>query len=152
MSGKEFDPFSVLAWQTYSTREIKLDEQLSVKVRSYDILTLLAGENGKGNPLMSVIVQAMGSGADQQSIGKSLMQKPEMISSISKMLNETMVAVVVEPPLIESGSENGISVNEIPFDFKLKIFFELVGGQERLNMAAGFHEIEGSGVVAGPEE
>jgi len=144
-------PTSLEAWQEYSAVTITLTDQLAVKVRRYDVLSLLNQQNlAKMNPLLQVLQQAV-DGKDAANVGKSLLKSPESLGVLSEILNEVLVQVIIEPPLLEQpghDSQNAISVNHIPIEFKFRIFMELIGGMEKLTQLVSFQQQQAAGVVA----
>lgn len=144
-----YDKSSLEAWREHNTREIMLSEHLSVKVRHYDVLSLIAGEDGQQNPLMAIMARVTGQGGDA-SDAQAALSNPQTLTALAKTLDEVMVKVVVSPPIKEAGAEDGISVKEIPFEFKMRVFEALIGS-EGLPQASAFPNGQASGVVAGPE-
>lgn len=147
------EPFSFEAWREFGTQVIQLDDHLAVKVRRYDVLSLLNSENAaKLNPLLDAIQLAMK--GDNEAVSKKLVQSPESLGALSEILNDLLIKTMVEPALVEQGndSDNAISVNHIPTEFKFKIFLEMVGGMERLATLSNFRQPAASGVVARPKK
>lgn len=139
----QLDPTSLEAWRKNRTRTIQLENGTAVRVKTWDVMALLA-EDGAPNPLLAAMVSRVeGQPAPAQeggveARGRAVMRDPAALASLRAMLNGLLIKVVVAPPLVEQGHADGISVDEFGFDEKLFIFTEMLGGPERLNAALGF--------------
>lgn len=145
MSG--MDRSSLDAWRQHNTRDIPVSEHLSMRVRHYDVLALIAGDDGADNPLLNVIARAAGVGSSEQP--GQLMNSPETLKALATTLNNLLIKVVISPQLLEQGHKDGISVTEIPFEYKMRVFEAMIDA-EGLPRAAEFPYGSGGGVVAGP--
>src|SRR5688572_2154142 len=107
------------AWEraTLSTYEFEMNgERLTIRYQTIDILELLAVD--VSNPLMAALQNSMGG---QDLSMKGIIQKPEDLEKVVSMLNDMMTKSVVEPPLLEQGHQEGISLSRIPYTVKLEL-------------------------------
>ncbi|RMH11463.1 MAG: hypothetical protein D6698_16315 [Gammaproteobacteria bacterium] len=119
--------------------EIILTDHLSVLVKTQDILAMMSVKN----PLLASIRAMMGDGDTMQNV----LQNPKTFAEFTNALNELLCDVIIAPPLIENGAEDGVSINQLTMDWKLKIFYALVGGKGTLEQAETFRDGQGTGVV-----
>lgn len=119
------DNTSLDAWNQHAAMTIILTDELAVKVRTYDVLSLLA--SGKKNPLMGIANKLTGV-KDAEAAGNALMDDPESVAQLTETLNKMLIEVVVSPPLKEQGHEEGISVNQFTLEWKMMVFNALIGG------------------------
>ena len=121
-------PSSLEAWQEFGIQEIQLTEQLSVKVYPIDVVAKLS-RGDDDNPLLSIVAAAVqGSSGDE--VGPKLMEDPKTLAALSEKIDEILIEVMVSPPLIEQGDDEGISIGRIPFEHKMTIFNHLMGGSQ----------------------
>lgn len=143
MSGNgTYDPSSVDAWNAYATRTIQLTNKLAVVVKMTDILSVIAAD--ANNPLLGIISSMASGGQDA-----TMLNDVERITAMTKELNKLLTDLIVSPPIREAGADNGISINQIPFEMKMVIFTELVGGDAQYERAERFLPGSGGDVAAG---
>lgn len=141
-------PSSLEAWEQFGIREIQLTEQLSVRVRPMDVIAWLSRD--EDNPLLATIVQSTQDGTKAAEAGANLMSDGERMAQLSAKLDALMVEVMVSPPLLEQGSENGIPVARITFGQKMAIFFALID-EEQLGKLENFRSGQSRIVQSGPK-
>jgi len=148
-NGAVFDPTSLEAWQEQSTIIVPVGKKLGLKIRVLDVMGLMAGDGETVNPLMSIISKAANNrgNLNQQQLGAEIFKDEKAFGGLVKTLDDILIKVLVSPPLIEQGFEKGISVNQIPFEAKMKVFFALMGGEAPVAQLSQFRGEE-SGVLA----
>jgi len=148
---RQLDPTSIEAWRQHRTRVIQLEGGTAVRVKTWDVLALLA-EDGAPNPLLAAIVgQVEGQPnanpeGDAEARGRAVMRDPTALAHLRTMLNGLLIKVVVAPPLVEQGHAEGVSVDEFGLDEKLFIFTEMLGGDARLNAVLKFRDAAPEGL------
>jgi hypothetical protein len=135
---------SAAAWRERLIRTVEFDDGLAIQFRLVNMLALLDSDGDAPNPLLSIVGQHMNG---QQAIGKTMMEDPAALHSLRLMLKDVMVKVVVAPPLIEQGHEDGIHVDDIPLEKQMAVFDQLMGGAG-LASAQAFRQKQISPVVA----
>jgi len=125
MADTKLDPTSIEAWRARRTITVDLDG-VAVKIKKWDLLALLSGDGDVPNPLLSAVSGHMGASDDE--VGRALMSDPEKINSLRESLNAILLKVVVAPPLVEQGHEDGVSVDEFTLEEKMIVFEALAGG------------------------
>lgn len=120
---------------------------MSVKYRLFDVLALIAGDNGTPNPLLNII---QGHTDPRQANAEKAAQKlsGEDLIALQKTLNDMMIKVVIEPPLVQQGHADGIDVDEFTIEEKMLIFTDLAGGEQQLDAALNFRPLPPGGLVA----
>lgn len=142
------DPTSLAAWRERRVRVVELSDGLAVRIKVIDVLALLDGQGDAPNPLLGIAVgHTQGS---EQEMGEALFNDPARVRALRTTLNEMLKRVVIEPPLVENGTAEGISVDDFSMEDKLAVFTALMGGAERLDAATRFREEPTSPVVAAP--
>lgn len=139
-------PTSVAAWRERRFVVLQLGEGVAVKVRKLDVLAVLGGEKGAPNPLLAAVM------GGTQTAKENALAQPENVAALRETLNAMLIRAVIEPPLVEQGHEEGISVDEFSLDEKLFILTELMGGADQLNAAAAFPATQAGHVGAAPGE
>ena len=151
----DLDPTSVEAWRQNRTQTIHLNNGVAVRVKLFDVLALGNDGCGVGNPLLASVFemrQQAGEDADPETVGERIMtQDPDKVENLRQALNRMLIQVVLAPPLIEQGHEQGISVDEFTFEEKSFIYGEIMGG-EQLDAAMTFREKPAPALDAGPDE
>lgn len=142
----DLNPTSAAAWRAKLTRTIEFQDGLAIEYRVIDMLVLLDDNGDAPNPLMSVMAAQLSGGKSQDM--STLATDPQVLSHLQTMLRGIMIKVVINPPLIEQGHTDGISVDQITLDKKMAVFEDLMGGAEALNSALSFREEQTSPVVA----
>jgi hypothetical protein len=127
---------------------VDLGDGTEVKIRLMDVLSLLDGDGDTPNPLLAIVA---GHTEGKKDPGESFMKDPQAIHSLRVTLNNVMKKVVIDPPLIEAGHPDGISVDEFTIEEKMLIFQALMGGGELLGSATGFREEPRASLVTAPD-
>jgi hypothetical protein len=140
---------SIDAWNEFNSEVIQVSERLAIEVAGYDVMALLTGGR---NPILAIIqdmVERDEQGKPQ--LGKmdesALIDQPEKLEALSKALDQLLVDIVINPPLKEQGHENGYSLVRIPFNYKMKVFEHISGGDQALTAAERFHQAETASLV-----
>lgn len=151
-NGAVFDPTSLEAWLENAVIVVPVSKKLALKIQVLDVMALMSGDGETVNPLMAIVSKAAGTQgrASQVQLGAEIFRDEKALGALSKTLNDMLVKVVVSPPLIEQGFEKGISVNQIPFDAKMKVFFTLMGGEEKVGQLQQFRPEQSPTVAPRP--
>lgn len=142
---RNMEAFSLDAWKAKSIRVLEVAEGLAIQYKAYDLLELLTTDN-EFNPLLAEVFSKGSNAVQQQMKSDPTATMPKLLG----LVNEIAVKVIVNPPLIEQGKEDGISVKEIPFMAKFALFQELMGGQQQLEDAKQFLEGQETSMVIAP--
>lgn len=142
---KKQNPFSAEAWQEHNTLTVMFTEDLGFKVRHIDIASWLADQ--KGNPLMATLQKSMKEGGKPLDV---IGENENAIEGISSIIDQLLIAVVIEPPLVEQGHEDGLSLKNVMISYKMEVFQQLTGGQQYAQMNQ-FRGGQAGNVVAAPE-
>lgn len=130
-------------WKAASTRVKNLEDGRFLRYRVQDPISLMIPtEDGPlvQNPLLDVIFDHMSSvdpnlkSGSEQDMQQNPMENRENLINLKRGLRSVMIAVIIEPPLIEQGNEDGISVDQIGFNIQMEIFNDLMGGPEVTNL------------------
>lgn len=144
------EAISAAAYRQRIERVAELETGIVVRLRMVDPLSFLgSGEDGMPNPLLAVVARAMKGGA--QDAGRAAMQDPQAVGDFIKRLNGLVIKALVEPPLIEQGHADGLSVDELSLDDKMAIFGALMGGGAALDAVKGFPGAASAGVEPAPD-
>lgn len=147
-----YAPTSVEAWNEYNSEIIQMNERLAIEIAGFDVMALLLG--GK-NPILGIIQEMV----ERDENGKpkldslneaSLIDSPEKLTKLSQALDALLIDLVINPPLKEQGHEAGVSLVRIPFNYKMRIFEHISGGDQALTAAERFHPAEGTSMVVAP--
>lgn len=150
-----FAATSVEAWDAYNSEIIQLSDRLAIEIAGYDVLALLLGGT---NPVLAII-QGMVERDEkgQPQLDKlneaALMKDPDKLKELSKALDQLLIDIVISPRLKQQGFEDGYSLARIPFNYKMRVFEHISGGEQALTAAERFHQTEATSlVVAQPSE
>ncbi len=139
-------PTSAAAWREKLTRTINFPDGLAIEYRIVDMLVLLDDKGDAPNLLMASLSEQLFSGKQQDM--STMTTDPKMLSNLQTMLRNIMTKVVINPPLIEQGHADGISVDQISLDKKMAVFEDLMGGPEAVQAARSFRNEQASPVVS----
>jgi hypothetical protein len=142
---------TVEAWREARLQEFSLQYGGVIRYRVADVLALLDEQGNAPNPLMAIIAdhtKGTPSAAQARQTGAEIMTDPAKRGELRAMLNDIMVRLVVWPPLVEQGHEDGVSVDEFTIEEKMDIFTGLLGGQQRLDAASNFRPQPTGSLVA----
>ena len=147
-----YAPTSVEAWTAYNSEIIQVSDRLAIEVAGYDVMALLTGG---GNPILAILqdmVERDAEGKPQlDTINEAaLLDRPEKLAALSEALNKLLIDIVINPPLKEQGHANGYSLVRIPFNYKMKVFEHVSGGEQALTAAERFHTAETASLVIAP--
>jgi len=135
------------AWKEHLTETVEVGEGLAIRIRRLNVLTLLGGDGP--NPLMGIVGQFVGAGPAE--VGSLMLSDPTALAGLREMLRGLLIQVVIEPPLVEQGVEDGVSVDEIPLEAQLAVFGAVFGGEDLLRGAERFPAGSAAAVVAAPD-
>lgn len=151
-NGNGHAPTSVDAWNQYNSEIIPVSDRLSIEVAGYDVMALLTGGR---NPILAIIQDMVERDAEgKPQLDKinegALLDKPEKLAELSKALDQLLIDIVISPPLKEQGFEDGYSLVRIPFNYKMRVFEHISGGEQALTAAERFHPAETPSLVIAP--
>lgn len=111
----------------------------AVKMRPYDVTSLLDGDGNALNPLMQDIRGLIDGGKQPMvALRDGFMKNLETMPVLRKMLNDLLRKVIIEPDL------NEFDVDRFTMMEKIQLFTELLGGEEAMNQARIFPAAEGT--------
>jgi len=131
------------------TREVTLSSGMQLTIKPIDVLAKLSDTKNGGNPLLTTISKHMGQG-QALDMGNMIKDDPQALPKMVTMVRELALATVIDPPLIENGHAEGISVDEISFEEKMELFGLLMGG-DAIKQAATFRTGQGANLVIAPD-
>ncbi len=148
-NGNGYAPTSLEAWNQYNSEIIPLNDHLAIEVAGYDVMALLTGGS---NPLLAILQDLVEKDAEGKpqldSINEAaLLDKPEKLAALSAALDQLLIDIVISPPLKEQGNANGYPLVRIPFNYKMKVFEYVSGGEQALTAAERFHPAETTSLV-----
>lgn len=149
-----YAPTSLEAWNEHTTEIIQLTEHLAVEIQSVDFLALLTAGDGT-NPLLALMQEMVDrdeKGITQDEDGMKLemaqiMKDPDKLRRLVEGLDRMLTQIVINPPLLEQGHENGVPLIRLKSEWKFKIFDQISGGSAQLEAAQRFLEKEGGSLV-----
>ncbi len=128
------------------TQVVEFASGMSVEVKMLDILTS-GGENGAPNPLLEIMSKTGGK-IDTDELAKT---DPKLLADLLVTAREACIKAIIDPPIIEAGHEDGISVDEIPITEKIEILMALMGGEDDIQSAKKFLVEQGPSLVVAPD-
>lgn len=117
-------------WRAQRQATLPLPSGLSVRVRKIELLDLV-GTGKIPAPMLSEFQRAAEPGADVAQVGM------EKLLDVLPMINEVVLAAVVDPPVAKEADEEHLGLEELPLNDKLTIFNWT---QEEAVALAGFHQ------------
>ncbi len=143
---------SLEAWNEFNSEIIQVSDRLAIEVAGYDVMALLTGGR---NPILAIIQDMVERDAEgKPQLDKineaAMLDRPEKLAELSQALDQLLIDIVINPPLKEQGHDNGYSLKKIPFNYKMKVFEHISGGEQALTATQRFHTPETASLVIAP--
>lgn len=134
---------SAAAWKAKAYDVIEIDDELAIKVKRVDVLTILTNPKLANNPLLGSLQKRMQVSIDGGVETGSQPDTPVDMAAIGELANEVALALIVEPRLTtdpKDDSEDVLHIDLLPLQVKLKVFEHIMGGSDLLNQVQTFPE------------